>query len=77
MKFSINNRKSWFWHWFVMTSWKRWNYGNVYEMPINIKYHYPHNAVSKPCCEYSTRYECNVFFRHKAIRNKHCPVYQY
>ena len=79
MKFSINNRKSWFWHWFVMTSYKRWNKDSVYKLPIsvNVKYRYPLHTVIKPCCEYGTVYECELFYRHRAIKHKHCPVYQY
>lgn len=76
MKFSINNRKSWFWHWFVMTSWRDRD-RSVYELPIlaKVKYKFPKYEVENNCPSYSTKYECSVFYRHRAIRSKNYTVY--
>ena len=70
----IDKRKSWFWHWFVMTSWKDRD-RSVYEMPILAKYEYPKDKIESKCSLYSTRYECAVFYRHIVIRHKNYPVY--
>lgn len=70
----IDNRKSWFWHWFVMTSWKSRN-EPVYESPILAKYKFPKYELALKCPSYSTRYEAEVFYRHRAIRSKNYPEY--
>lgn len=70
----IDKRKSWFWHWFVMTSWKTRD-RSVYEMPILAKYEFPKYELALKCPSYSTRYEAEVFYRHRAIRSKNCPEY--
>ena len=76
MNFSINTRKSWFWHWFVMISWKDHD-RDVYEMPILAKCKFTKYELESKCPSFSTRYEASVFYKHRAIRGKHCPVYQY
>ena len=71
----IDKRKSWFWHWFVATSWRSWHKDNVYMTPIVAKYEYPFYAVDRKCPSYSTKYEADVFYRHRAIRSKNYPEY--
>lgn len=70
----IDKRKSWFWHWFVMTSWKDRD-RSVYEMPILAKYEFPKYELALKCPSYSTRYEAEVFYRHRAMKHKNCPEY--
>ena len=70
----IDKRKSWFWHWFVMTSWQDHD-RSVYEMPILAKYEFPKYELALKCPSYSTRYEAEVFYRHRAMRHKNCPEY--
>lgn len=70
----IDKRKSWFWHWFVMTSWKSRN-EPIYESPILAKYEFPRYELVLKCPSYSTRYEAEVFYRHRAIRSKNYTAY--
>ena len=74
---SISKRKSWFWHWFVMTSWRSYNYMKVYRSAISGKWIYPFRELEHPTGECSNRYEFYLLFRRRARRDKHCPVYQY
>jgi hypothetical protein len=73
----ISKRKSWFWHWFVSTSWKSYNHMKAYHVAMLGKWIYPFRELEHPTGECSNRYEVALLFRRRAIRDKNCNVYQY
>jgi hypothetical protein len=44
-------------------------------MPILAKYEFPKYELALKCTTYSTRYEAEVFYRHRAIRSKNYTMY--
>lgn len=74
MKFKINKRKSWFWHWFAMTA---WDYPDFVYCAMNFRYDNPFTPVERPCAQYSNHWESAMFYKDRVLKNRHCEVYHH